>query len=68
MSALAPTLVPAPTSCTSRLGRPDHRCQPWRDRVPFVPFLLPLFAPFSLAALTCAPFENFEFVSLNPFF
>ena len=38
----------------------------WRDRVPFVPFAAPLCSLFP-RRVTCAPFENFYFVILNPF-
>ena len=47
----------APTAVASR----------WRDRVPFVPFAAPLCSLFP-RRVTCAPFENFYFVILNPFF
>ena len=39
----------------------------WRHCVPFVPFAAPLCSLFP-RRVTCAPFENFYFVSLNPFF
>jgi hypothetical protein len=39
----------------------------WRDRVPFVPFAAPLCSLFP-RRVTCAPFENSSFISLNPFF
>ena len=38
----------------------------WRHCVPFVPFAAPLCSLFP-RRVTCAPFENFYFVSLNPF-
>ena len=39
----------------------------WRHCVPFVPFAAPLCSLFP-RRVTCAPFENFYFVILNPFF
>ena len=39
----------------------------WRHCVPFVPFAAPLCSLFP-CRVTCAPFENFYFVILNPFF
>ena len=39
----------------------------WRHCVPFVPFAAPLCSLFP-RRVTCAPFENFYFISLNPFF
>ena len=38
----------------------------WRHCVPFVPFAAPLCSLFP-RRVTCAPFENFYFISLNPF-